>query len=158
MQLNPRGPRPLYDQLADALRKRIDDGELGPGALVPSESELMAQYGVARITARRAIKELREAGLIYTVRGEGSFVGPQNAPREARAGWQFQSIADDLAAKVRAGRFSEETPLPSETQLSQEYGVAKGTVRRALGLLREQDVVYTVPGRGTYPKPPNASQ
>lgn len=122
---------------------------------MPSEAELMSEFGVARITARRAIQELREAGVIYTVRGEGSYVGPADAPRQARAGWQFQTIADDLAAKVTAGEFERDMPLPSETQLAQRYDVAKGTVRRALALLRERGLVYTVAGRGTYPSPPS---
>ncbi|MEQ4717851.1 GntR family transcriptional regulator [Nonomuraea sp. B19D2] len=152
--LNPRGPVPLYRQLADVLRKRIDGGELRPGALVPSEADLTSEFGVARITARNAIRELREAGVIYTIRGEGSFVGPETAPREARSGWVFQTIADDLAAKVEAGDFQQEMPLPSETQLAQQYDVAKGTVRRALALLRERGLVYTVRGRGTYPRTP----
>jgi DNA-binding GntR family transcriptional regulator len=153
--LNPRGPVPLYRQLADVLRKRIDGGELRPGALVPSEADLMSEFGVARITARSAIRELREAGVIYTIRGEGSFVGPEKAPREARTGWVFQTIADDLAAKVEAGDFQQDMPLPSETQLAQQYDVAKGTVRRALALLRERGLIYTVAGRGTYPQTPS---
>ncbi|MFG1618385.1 GntR family transcriptional regulator [Nonomuraea wenchangensis] len=152
--LNPRGPVPLYRQLANLLQKRIDNGELQPGALVPSEADLVSEFGVARITARRAIRELREAGVIYTIRGDGSYVGPESASRQARAGWRFQTIADDLAARVRAGDFQQDVPLPSETQLAQHYEVAKGTVRRALALLRDQGLVFTVSGRGTYPSPP----
>ncbi|WP_240197792.1 GntR family transcriptional regulator [Nonomuraea lactucae] len=153
--LNPRGPVPLYRQLADVLRKQIDEGELQPGALMPSEADLMSEFGVARITARNAIRELRAAGVIYTIRGEGSFVGPEKAPREVRSGWVFQTISNDLAAKVEAGDFEHDMPLPSETQLAQQYDVAKGTVRRALALLRERGIVYTVAGRGTYPRTPS---
>ncbi|MGR6915363.1 GntR family transcriptional regulator [[Actinomadura] parvosata] len=153
--LNPRGPVPLYRQLAAVLRKRIANGELPPGALMPSEAELMSEFGVARITARNAIRELREEGAIYTIRGEGSFVGPEEVPREVRSGWVFQTIAEDLAAKVEAGDFEQDVPLPSESQLAQQYDVAKGTVRRALALLRERGLVYTVAGRGTYPRPPS---
>lgn len=151
--LNPRGPIPLYRQVAALIRERIESGDLAPGALVPSEDALVTKHGVARITARRAIALLREEGVIYTLRGEGSYVGPEDAPREPRSGWMFQAIADDLAAKVRAGRFAQDMPLPSESQLAQEYDVAKGTVRRALALLRERGAVFTVPGRGTYPTP-----
>ncbi|MFD6855700.1 GntR family transcriptional regulator, partial [Streptomyces diastaticus] len=43
----------------------------------PSENHLAEQYGVARLTARRAAQELRERGLIVTVRGKGSFVAEQ---------------------------------------------------------------------------------
>ncbi|MFI9553661.1 GntR family transcriptional regulator [Nonomuraea endophytica] len=153
--LKPRGPRPLYAQLADVLRKRIDDGDLMPGSLMPSEADLMREFGVARITARRAIQELREADAIYTIKGEGSYVGPKDAPKQPRSGWMFQRITDELAAKLSASEYEHDVPLPSETQLAQEYGVAKGTVRRALDALRGRGLVYTVPGRGTYPSPPS---
>ncbi|MGY3516852.1 GntR family transcriptional regulator [Micromonospora sp. PTRAS2] len=42
------------------------------------------------------------------------------------------------------------TPLPSELRLQQEYGVARGTVRAAIALLRERGLVMTMPQRGTY--------
>ncbi|MCH0538398.1 GntR family transcriptional regulator [Streptomyces sp. MUM 203J] len=41
---------------------------------IPSETRLAEQHGVARLTARRATQELRERGLVVTVRGKGSFV------------------------------------------------------------------------------------
>ncbi|MEU1622026.1 GntR family transcriptional regulator [Streptomyces sp. NPDC005722] len=53
---------------------------------MPSENHLADEYGVARLTARRAAQELRERGLIVTVRGKGSFVVEQpltDAPEKA---------------------------------------------------------------------------
>lgn len=153
--LNPRGPVPLYQQLAAVIRERIDSGVLAPGAMVPSEADLVSEFGVARVTVRAAIKVLREQGVIHTVRGEGSFVGPRDAEREPRRGWMFQTIAAELAKEIRAGRHEQDMPLPSEAHLAQRFDVAKGTVRRAVALLREQGWVYTVAGRGTYPADPS---
>lgn len=71
--------RPLYVQLADVIAGKIASGDLAPDRPIPSENHLADEYGVARLTARRAAQELRERGLIVTVRGKGSFVVEQPA-------------------------------------------------------------------------------
>ncbi|GAA2318622.1 hypothetical protein GCM10010234_76120 [Streptomyces hawaiiensis] len=83
--LDPISARPLYMQLADVIAGKIASGELAPDRPIPSENHLADEYGVARLTARRAAQELRERSLIVTVRGKGSFVVEQpvgNAPEE----------------------------------------------------------------------------
>ncbi|MFC8103546.1 GntR family transcriptional regulator [Streptomyces sp. NPDC057363] len=77
--------RPLYVQLADVISRKIESGELAPDRPIPSENHLADEYGVARLTARRTAQELRERGLIVTVRGKGSFVveqPPTGAPAD----------------------------------------------------------------------------
>jgi GntR family transcriptional regulator len=69
------GGPPLYQQVAEILRKRIMSGEIPPGRMLPSETQLERQYGVARKTIRRALIILREEeGLIETNVGRGSHV------------------------------------------------------------------------------------
>ncbi|WP_217370269.1 GntR family transcriptional regulator [Nonomuraea antri] len=67
--------RPRWQQIADVLRSRIASGEYPPKYLV-SEVRLVQEFGVARDTIRKAIKQLREEGLLYTVPNLGSFVSP----------------------------------------------------------------------------------
>lgn len=64
----------LYAQVADHLAARIADGELSTGARLPGERELATEYGVALGTARRAITELRERGLVRTLPSLGTYV------------------------------------------------------------------------------------
>lgn len=64
----------LYAQLADTLRDRITSGALPPGSVLPSETELMTEYGISRPTARAAFTALRNQGLITVIHGKGSFV------------------------------------------------------------------------------------
>ncbi len=66
--------RPRWQQIADVIRRRIESGAYRPKYLV-SELSLVQEFGVARDTARKAIRALREEGLIYTVPHLGSFVG-----------------------------------------------------------------------------------
>ncbi|MDQ7093571.1 GntR family transcriptional regulator [Desulfosporosinus sp. PR] len=65
---------PVYYQLADDLKQQIESGELKPGDAVPSESQLVGDYGISRVTVRRGLAILLEAGLIETVKGIGNFV------------------------------------------------------------------------------------
>jgi GntR family transcriptional regulator len=67
-------PTPLYEQLADLLTKRIEDGDLAPGDPLPSETTLRQEYGVARGTVRSAVALLRERGLVITAPQRGTYV------------------------------------------------------------------------------------
>ena len=61
-------------QLAAILRARIGSAELGRGRPMPSESTLMQQYGVARETARKAVRILAVEGLVYMVKDRPAHV------------------------------------------------------------------------------------
>lgn len=145
---------PLYIQVATEIRRRIDDGELPPGHAVPSEHDIETAYQVSRITATKALRLLREEGIVYLVPGRGTFVGPEDAPRVSRTASPYETIAAEIVERIKAGELRPDFPIPSETTLMQQYEVAKGTVRRAVALLREQGWVYTVGRRGTYVSPP----
>jgi GntR family transcriptional regulator len=73
-RIDPIAPLPPYRQIADILRRRIESGQYQPDTRIPTESELIEAFEVARTTARRAIAVLREEGLIYTVPQRGSYV------------------------------------------------------------------------------------
>jgi GntR family transcriptional regulator len=68
------GPTPVYLQLAAILRARIEAGEIPPGRALPSETTLMGEYGLARETVRKAVRVLRDEGLVQIVQGRGAFV------------------------------------------------------------------------------------
>jgi GntR family transcriptional regulator len=68
------GDRPKWEQIADVIRRRIADGTYPPRSRVPSVQQLVAETGVAVDTAQKVLANLREEGVIYTVRGLGSFV------------------------------------------------------------------------------------
>ena len=70
-------PEPLYVQLADVLTEQIRTGGLAPRRMIPSETTLAQTYGVNRLTARKAVRLLRQRGLIATVVGKGSYVRPR---------------------------------------------------------------------------------
>ena len=65
---------PLWQQLASILRGQIKSGELPPGRVMPSETTLMQEHGLARGTVRKAVDALAEEGLVNRVQGRGTFV------------------------------------------------------------------------------------
>ncbi len=69
---------PLYYQLATLLREKIVSNEYAPGARIPSEAELVEDYGVSRMTVRQALSELAEEGLVQRQPGRGTFVSEQH--------------------------------------------------------------------------------
>ncbi|MEU0797189.1 winged helix-turn-helix domain-containing protein [Amycolatopsis sp. NPDC005961] len=64
----------VYVAVADHIAARIEAGHLPAGARLPGERELAEEYRVALGTARRALVELRERGLVRTLAAKGTFV------------------------------------------------------------------------------------
>lgn len=107
---------PLYKQIVRALSDSIANGTYRPGDKLPTEAELIEQFGVSRITVRSAIKEMEDAGLVEKARGKGTFVssdtqmyaaddresfthscqlaGKQASTRVLAMGWDFPSLRD----------------------------------------------------------------
>ncbi len=65
--------QPLYDQLVDVIKDRIEN-ELLAGDLLPSERELSERYGLSRTTVRLALAQLESMGLVVRRHGKGTFV------------------------------------------------------------------------------------
>jgi len=74
MDVDRFDPTPIYQQVASAVRTRIESGDLKPRDPVPSESQMVADYGVARATARHAVALLRSEGWVVTLPQRGTFV------------------------------------------------------------------------------------
>lgn len=72
--LQTNQPKPLYLQLEDDIKQNIRFKKYAVGDQMPSEEELCNQYGVSRITVRRAIQSLVDMGLLEKHRGKGTFV------------------------------------------------------------------------------------
>lgn len=84
-EIPPYAPNPaayVYAEVADHLALRIDAGRLDrppagalpPGARLAGERDLAEEYGIAVETARRAVRALRERGLVVTLPAKGTFV------------------------------------------------------------------------------------
>src|SRR5947207_13900586 len=72
--IDPASDRAVYKQIADHLRAAIAQGRLREGDQLPSEAQLMTHYGVARMTARNALRLLQDQGLSTAEHGRGVYV------------------------------------------------------------------------------------
>lgn len=70
---------PLYQQLADTIRSRVANGKYERNAQIPTEALLSQEFGVSRITVRKALEELVEDGLLVRRQGKGTFVASEKA-------------------------------------------------------------------------------
>lgn len=89
-------PAPRYRQIKDELLARIRAGEWCVGEAIPPEEGLARDFGVARMTVNRALRELTDAGVLTRTRGAGTFVAP---PRVEAPLLEIRNIAEDIAAR-----------------------------------------------------------
>lgn len=67
---------PLYLQIKDYIRLKIESGEFRSNTRLPSERQLASQFDVSRLTVTKALKELEQEELVYTQVGKGTYVAP----------------------------------------------------------------------------------
>jgi len=111
--LERNSSNPLYAQISEYLRERITR-DLSPGDRLPSENQLMQEYHVSRNTVRLAIDRLSKGGLVYTLKGKGTFV---NAERLQYGLFQLVSFTEEmhrLGLKPSSRLLKIERTLPSE--------------------------------------------
>ncbi len=122
------GRVPLYQQLQMLLRDRIERGVLAPGDPFPSESELMAEHELSRITVRRAISELQREGLVVTRHGSGTYVAD---PRRAGA----QCLVSFTSETLRSGH------VPGSSLISLRQATGPAFAARQLDLADDARLV-----------------
>lgn len=79
--MNKKSAIPLYQQMSDNLKRKIESGELKENDRLKTEQELSAEYNVSRITVRKAIEILVEEGLIVKKQGIGTFIAARKLNR-----------------------------------------------------------------------------
>jgi GntR family transcriptional regulator len=98
--LSQRDNRPLYQQLERALRTAIESGQLVPEDALPAERDLATDFGVSRITVRKAIDGLVQEGLLVRRHGSGTFV----RGRVEKNFSKLTSFSEDMRARGRTPR------------------------------------------------------
>lgn len=130
---------PAFRQIARHLRTAIAGGDPAPGDRVPSEAQLIEHFGVARMTVRQALAELRAEGLLIAEHGRGVFVRPRPVVRRVASDRFARSHRDAGKAAFLAESADVGTPSVDEIEVGQEVG--PDSVREALGLSGRARVV-----------------
>ncbi|SKA76145.1 transcriptional regulator, GntR family [Caloramator quimbayensis] len=108
----------LYSKIVQDLIENIEKGEMVKGQKLPTEKELMEYYNVSRITAKRALEELKNMGLIYRKKGHGSFLN-ENASKQEIYKQKFISMI--LPYENSSGRFIDYIKGASDYLYSKGY-------------------------------------
>jgi GntR family histidine utilization transcriptional repressor len=87
-------PAPFYEKVKQAISEKIHSGVWRPHDRIPSEAELVAQFGFSRMTINRALRELTDEGLLVRLQGVGTFVAE---PKGQSALFEVRSIAEKLS-------------------------------------------------------------
>lgn len=121
-----RPPAPLYAQIKDALRERIHDGTYAEDSQIPSESELMAEFKVSRITVQRALTDLQNERIIFRIAGKGSFVSRTSPVQDLTS---LQGFAEAMGAQGFEvfNKLLSLRHVPAAPEIAQRLGVAEGS-------------------------------
>lgn len=124
---------PLYAQVEDALAAQISSGALAVGTQLPSEEELIREFGVSRTTIRTTIQNLMRQGLVEIRRGRGTFVA---SPRMVQELTELTGFVEDMralgrtpTARVLGRDYVPAVPLVAE-KLAVPVGTAVARIRR----------------------------
>lgn len=137
LDLDRRGPIPLYFQVAQRIEKAILDGELPPGSRIENEVALGDRLGLSRPTVRRAIQDLVDKGLLVRRRG----IGTQVVHGQVTRGVELTSLYEDLA---RNGKNPTTKTLTyniakADSKIAEQLGVAVGSPVLHLRRVRSAD-------------------
>jgi GntR family transcriptional regulator len=87
---------PLYHQLKEIIKDKIESGQWKPGDLIPSETQLLQEFNISRNTAKKALDDLVQEGLLHRLQGRGTFV---SMPKFEHSLAGFYSFSKVLKAK-----------------------------------------------------------
>ena len=126
----PDGTLLNFERIAEDLRQQIRDKALPPGAPLPSQSQLMKQYGASSLTVQKAMSLLRQDGWAVSRPGKGAFVSQKQDAEDA-----FERVAAELEQQIRAGILAPGSKLRSREALAEQFQTSLTVVNAALTLL-----------------------
>ncbi|MEN3259843.1 histidine utilization repressor [Sodalis endosymbiont of Spalangia cameroni] len=118
-------PAPIYQRVKQAIVRQIRTGAWAPHQRIPSESEMVAELGVSRMTINRALRELTSEGYLLRMQGVGTFVAEMKPQTEML---EVRNIADEIAARGHrhSSRLVSLQARPATADEAQALGIPPG--------------------------------
>lgn len=131
---------PMYMRIQQYIRDRIESGEWEKDTAIPTEFELMDQFGVSRITVTTALRQLVNEGIIYRVQGKGTFV----------SGRTSSVTLFDIADLLQAGGPLDTANVSGEEHkcLSIKLCYPDKSIAETLGLKKAQKIYEVIRTKG----------
>lgn len=143
---------PAYQAIKDHILAAIQAGQWRAGDQVPSENELVKQFGVARMTVNRAVRELAAEGVLTRSQGAGTFVA---ATKYQSTLVDIKSISEEIRGRghEHAAELLKLQAVKADTALAAEMGLAPGSpVYYSLILHRENGLPIQLEERWANPQ------
>jgi GntR family transcriptional regulator len=125
--LNDRSPVPLYYQLQEIIRNRIESGQWGPGQQLPPEADLCTEFNLSRGTVRQALADLVREGMLHRRRGKGSFVASPKIQQDLQTLSGFTSYVKNVLGADLGNRLISVKTVPASDSAANTLGVAPGS-------------------------------
>src|SRR6195256_159264 len=115
--------QPLYLRVKRHIVENISSGKWATSARVPSENEIVKSFGVSRMTANRALRELSDEGVLVRIAGVGSFVADQHAHAHPL---EIRGIADEIRTRghVHRAEIVSLERVRAVAELAEDFGLA----------------------------------
>ena len=115
--------QPLYLKVKRHILDNIGSGKWATSTRVPSENDIVKTFGVSRMTANRALRELRDEGILVRIAGVGSFVADRHAQAHPL---EIRSIADEIRERGHSHRAEIESleRIRAVAELAEDFGIA----------------------------------
>jgi GntR family histidine utilization transcriptional repressor len=144
--------QPLYLQVKRHILDNIGSGKWSAAARVPSENEIVKSFKVSRMTANRALRELRDEGVLVRIAGVGSFVADRHAHAHPL---QIRGIADEIRERghVHRAEIVSLERVRAVAQLADDFCIApRSELYRSLIVHFENDRPIQLEDRTVLPK------
>lgn len=130
MKLDEKALIPLYYQLENIVRKKIEDDEYKEDDKIPSERQLSEELGLSRMTVSKAIGNLVDEGVLYRKRGQGTFVARKKVEF-------FPELMGFAEIMTRKGM------IPSSKLVSQDIIIPSKTICEKLQISEKEKIIVT---------------
>jgi GntR family transcriptional regulator, histidine utilization repressor len=144
--------QPLYLKVKRHILDNIGSGKWATSTRVPSENDIVKSFGVSRMTANRALRELRDEGILVRIAGVGSFVAERHAHAHPL---EIRSIADEIRERghVHRAEIISLERVRATAELAEDFGVApRGELYRSVIVHFENDRPLQLEDRHVLPK------
>lgn len=128
-KFNPNSSLPLYEQLCDEIKSKIESGEYKTGDRIPSEPQLSKMYGISRITVRSGIEKLVEEKILVKKHGKGTYVAMPVHVESMSAGGSFTKSCIMIGSK------------PSTRVISKSIEEANSEIAKKLGINKNDKII-----------------
>jgi DNA-binding FadR family transcriptional regulator len=129
--LPERRRRGLVGEIVESLAASVRDGQLQPGDKLPTESEIMARFGVSRTVVRESLSKLQASGMVETRHGIGTFVlAPQDASNFRIDAADFATVADVISVlELRISLETEAAGLAAQRRTAENLVSMEAALR-----------------------------